>query len=169
MAKAKIQRAPKFSPRTYLLIIVVALVIGYGLFKAFAASNPLSSYYPNTNRYQSAYYLEGLNYEGPNAPARSVLWFKSFANGMFHQYNYAPYTTCHWDQLQWTGGYLKYKETNDQCSPNNNQVILDAPIVFMPANWSDGNAWSYSGNSSETHYDHGKVVCTGTNKWKSKI
>lgn len=168
MVKRKIINVLKNHEALWAFIIVFALIGGYALSRSSAAVNSLASYYPDTPRYLAGYYLEGVNYEGANAPSRSVLWFKNETNGYFKQYDYAPYGSCHWDQLQWSGGYLKYTETNDQCGGNDNQVVL-SPIIFMPASWASGNSWRDTGKSNETHYDHGRVVCRGSNSWNSKV
>src|SRR5579862_1562395 len=91
------------------------------ILNAAAISVSLDSYYPNTSR-QASYLLDGQNVAQPSAPSRSVFWFTNLGGGTFRQYNWAPYQTCHFDQLQWVGGVLRYQITRDQCGTNNNET-----------------------------------------------
>ncbi len=161
---------PKLFDKKMLVFVVLFVAIGsYLLFTSFAATIPLSSYYPNSTRYKAGYYLEGNNYANPQAPSRSVLWFQSTGGGSFKQFNSAPYEQCHWDLLNWTKTTLIYTKTHNQCGTNNNEIVYSPGVSFMPKSLNSSQTWSVSGTSAATYYNQGKIVCTGTNTWNSKV
>lgn len=159
----------------------------------------LKDYYPNFSLIKSLY-LEGTNYINPSSPSRSVLWFEDMGRGKFRQYNSAPESTisrCHFDDLAWESGVLKYSVTSDSCPSqgscvprptcldqnppcrltppmeplkwcSSEKTVFSPPITFIPDSWN-GSKWLRSGVSRVSHYKNGKVVCKGTNYWKGEV
>ena len=169
MPRTKLLKSKGLDKRSYLpFVLAFAVVGGYAIFRSFAAGITLSNYYPDQNRYQAGYYLNGNSYADPQHPVWSVLWFQSQGGGAFKQFNSAPYDQCHWDLLAWTSVGLTYTKTHDQCGSNNNEVVFSPGITYMPQSWNSTN-WMITGSSKTTYYNSGRLVCSGTNSWSSKI
>ncbi|HZQ57127.1 MAG TPA: hypothetical protein VFA84_03780 [Acidimicrobiales bacterium] len=142
------------------------------LASASAAVSParavmLDAYYPDTTQVRAGFFLAGLNVAGPSSQP-SDFWFADVGGGAFRQYNWAPFQSCHWDQLQWTGGVLRYDATHDGCGTADGEVDYLPGVAYMPRRWVPGSAWSATGTSVATYTDHGKVACRGINHWSSR-
>ena len=170
-----IKSSLSFSSRKFLVFgLVFAAIGGVVIYQTFALvqSEDLHSYYPNTSLYRT-HYLEGFNYRDPAAqPSRAVLWFEDQGDGKFKLYNSAPedkIRRCHWDMLQWTGGYLNYSQTrSDHCASEDNSIVYSPAIKYMPRYWG-GSYWSSSGQSAATYTENGRVACQGINSWKAEV
>jgi hypothetical protein len=127
---------------------------------------PLDGFYPDAARAQAGFYLAGENVAG-TSPSPSVLWFTLSGSGTFRQYNWSPFVTCHWDQLQWTAGLLRYQSTHDQCGTAEDEIDYSPGVAFLPQSWTPGVPWAVSGSSAAIYIDHDRVVCQGINRWTS--
>jgi hypothetical protein len=127
----------------------------------------LDSFYPDPARVASGFFLSGANVAGPT-PTTSDFWFAELGGGVFRQYNWAPPQSCHWDQLQWAGGVLRYDATHDGCGTANNEVDYRPGVVYMPEQWAPGSTWSSTGTSVAAYTDRGAVTCRGVNHWASR-
>ncbi len=151
------------------LASVFALVIPTSATAQQSEEN-LRSYYPNIEQVREGNYLEGFNYSG--FTRRSVLWFEERSSGRFRQYNWAPddaRATCHWDQLRWRNGTLRYQMTQDSCFDVTTRIRFRPAIRLMPENWEPGTAWEQSGSSRATFTEDGDVTCRGTNNWTATV
>jgi hypothetical protein len=131
----------------------------------------LRSYYPNIDMVRDGNYLEGNNHIS-GSPQRSVLWFQERKGGRFRQYNWAPndaQATCHWDQLRWRNGTLRYQTTRDRCTDVDRKIRYQPAIRLMPETWAPGSDWSRSGTSRVTYSENGDIVCLGSNAWTATV
>lgn len=157
-----------------LTIVSISYIVNNSqtLQQSAATSYDLKSYYPNNNMFNK-YYLEGFNYIN-NTPTKSVLWFEPQDQWTYKMYNSAPEdvnSRCHYDQLSWwDDGFLRYVKTHDECPGKTpNEIVYDAPIIFLPSLWDGSTPWSLSGQSNAKYYQNGVVVCEGTNSYKAEI
>jgi hypothetical protein len=127
----------------------------------------LDRFYPDEGQVLAGLFLSGENVATPS-PSPSVFWFASLGDGTFRQYNWAPFETCHWDQLQWTGSLLRYQATRDDCGTASNEIDYSPGVAFLPQRWAPGSSWAVSGTSAAVYTDHGQVVCRGVNQWASR-
>lgn len=131
----------------------------------------LRQFYPNFEMVESGQYLEGFNYIS-GSPARSVLWFERGSEGRFKQYNWAPtdaQATCHWDELQWRRGRLRYHTTHDGCGAVERETTYTPAVELMPRRWREGRSWNRSGRSDVTHSEDGRIVCRGVTEWSASV
>ncbi len=160
--------------RRKIAAAVGALSLAFGAAPAGSSEQPinLKNAFPNYQMTRQGYFLDGINefdQDEKGNPKRSVLAFKHLGNGKFEMYNSLPPEDCHTDYYQWKKDYLNYSETSDECSDNDNRVILSPGIGFMPRVWFPSMKWEMSGTSQEVHIDHGEVACVGILKWKSEV
>ncbi len=150
------------------VLLVASLGTGAG---AQPAQENLRSHYPNIDQIRAGNYLEGFNYVS-GEPARSVLWFEERSRNRFRQYNSAPddpQTRCHWDQLKWHRGILRYQVTQNACGDVTRRVRYRPAIRLMPEVWTPGGDWTRTGTSGVTYSENGTVVCRGDNEWVATV
>jgi hypothetical protein len=174
-SKIRIQKN-KLNPGVFFVIAVIFGGIGFFVLNVSSAavrSVDLKKYYPNTAQYETKY-LEGFNYI-TGAPQRSVLWFEKQDQWTFKTYNSGPEdinSRCHYDELSWwDDNTLRYSKTHHECPGSaSNEIVYDAPIIFLPRYWDKANGkWTYSGSSSAKYYENGGLRCTGTNAYVAEI
>jgi len=153
-----------------LVFLLILTITGVGSARA-GHREDLRSYYPNKSLVRDGMYLEGFNYVSGKAE-RSVLWFELGRRGRFKQYNSAPDSPtaeCHYDQMRWRKGVLRYSMTHDSCESVERETEFSPGIVLMPRRWTPGTVWSRSGTSDVTHREDGQVVCRGVNEWEATV
>lgn len=130
----------------------------------------LGDAYPNDTAVSAGYYLEGWN-DVPNS--RSVLWFwPQDGSGYWYQFNWAPEDDncqAHFDLFQWTGGYLYYIETQDNYASPNTRMLYSPAIKYMPDEWTEGDTFYVSDNTTGYYYEGGGLVKTGAVSYVSQI